>query len=114
MKKSIKVIAVCFGILTGITSAMSNAASSFQGTRQFNVHNENHQPALKVYGPAGAEVDVWFEENTYWAKNRSSRKVKVKLGRWSALVNPGQTFKFMGFGSGIQYFEGEAEAFYEN
>jgi hypothetical protein len=69
--------------------------------------------AVSVGGPAGHEVDVWFDQ-TYWAKNRSSRKVIVKLGStWSVLLNPGQTWKFTYQGQNIVSFMGTPSAFYQ-
>jgi hypothetical protein len=68
--------------------------------------------AQRVGGPAGAEVDVWYDGSCYWANNRASRKVTVRLGPYAAILNPGQRFKFTGFGSCFSSF-GATEAFYE-
>lgn len=61
---------------------------------------------IPVGGNAGNCTDVWYDGHCYWAKNRCSRKVNVQLGPWSALLNPGETFKFTGFGDCFQSYVG--------
>jgi hypothetical protein len=66
--------------------------------------------AVPVGGPAGYCTDVWFDGTCYWARNRCGKKVNVHLGPWSALLNPGQTFRFVGFGNCFQSYVGDTFA----
>jgi hypothetical protein len=68
--------------------------------------------AISVGGPAGADAAVWYDGSCYWAKDNGGRKIRVHLGPWSALLNPGQTFKFTGFGNCFSSYVGATTAEY--
>lgn len=68
--------------------------------------------AISVGGPAGADVAVWYDGSCYWAKDNGGRKVRVHLGNWSTLLNPGQQFKFTGFGNCFSSYVGSTTAEY--
>jgi hypothetical protein len=94
-------VALCLILmLLGVESPITPTPSFAQGT------------AVAVGGPAGPEVDVWFD-GTYWARNRSARKVIVKLGTWSVLLNPGQTHMFSWNGKPLISYTGATEADYK-
>lgn len=66
--------------------------------------------AISVGGSCGASVAVWYDGACYWAKNNGGRKAVVHLGPWSILLNPGQQFKFVGFGNCFSSYVGPTTA----
>jgi hypothetical protein len=70
--------------------------------------------AKSIGGNAGSEVVVSYEGSCYWATNRSSRRVTVRLGPYSALLDPGEKFMFTGVGRGcFRSYVGAPDASYE-
>jgi hypothetical protein len=91
--------------IASILSFAAPAAISFVATSAF-------AQALSVEGPAGAVVTVQYVGCAYVAHNSGGARVRVHLGAWSALVNPGQDFRFTGFGGCFQTFVGKVTAEY--
>jgi hypothetical protein len=70
--------------------------------------------ADSVGGPAGGDVSVQFTGTCgYDAKNNGSRRVRVHLGPFSRLLNPGEQFRFVGAGGCFRGYVGETKAVYE-
>ena len=67
-----------------------------------------------VGGPAGGDVSVQFTGTCgYDAKNNGSRRVRVHLGPFSRLLNPGEQFRFTGAGGCFRAYVDETKAVYE-
>ncbi len=66
--------------------------------------------AVPVGGACGASVALWYDGQCYWAKNNGAQKAVVHLGPWSALLNPNQTFRFVGTGSCFSSYVGPTTA----
>jgi hypothetical protein len=93
-ERSMRIFALLIGLLLVSTSLQA----------------QNYHPT----GPAGQDVDVTYDGSCYWASNRSSHKVTVKLGPFSAVLNPGERHRFINplSGSCFSGFMGPTEASY--
>ena len=68
--------------------------------------------AVKCEGNACDDVTVHFNNGCYVAKNYSTKRIKVKLGNVSKVLQRNETHKFIIAGKCFNVFKGRAKANY--